>query len=464
MDNVIVKKRRNIINYTHSDVANNFEFTNFRMTEGRTLNQHRFNIGKIIYTDLLNDKNTIWKVELINRKKSDYLKQILLRKKKNMTVGNSKEIVDSYAIFNKFKRLSLKSDQFMLFEYIEKEPLILGNIGMASRLTQYIYPQKVAKIIMGQDNVQGEDEKGLIEAYKDYTTNTFGVHGEENTLKEGMKLPQLGQLTNSTYPGITLLENNLSTLPVFTQKPRRTDFVLVCTKEKGVMKYYQRKIDSVYATGQIQPKLEVFCHHSRSYRSFQKKLLKYQISKSFEVKNKVNFDELRQIMPQALNDHQLRKHIKMLGGEQDISNPKLYKFNQQLFNENKANDYGDEIDSSLKPEEICLYERMYQSYWKNTLFGIEKLKSSDKISVIRTKFYMNNLERPDKCMICRRVIEELYLTAWNQSQSFLSAIQTQGRMYLTGNISLFKNCRLWRSNQWSRGYELHQTPIENFSL
>jgi len=160
--------------------------------------------------------------------------------------------------------------------------------------------------------------------------------------------------------------------------------------------------------------------------------MKYVISKSFSITDRINFDELRHIMPLTLNDHQLRKHIKMLGGEQDTTNPKLYHFNQFLYNENKANDYGDEIDASITPEELCLYERMYQSMNKNIQFGIETLKSSDKISVIKTKFYMNNIDNTQKCAIAQRIIEELYLTAWNLSQSFLSATQTQGRMYLEG--------------------------------
>jgi len=45
---------------------------------------------------------------------------------------------------------------------------------------------------------------------------------------------------------------------------------------------------------------------------------------------------------------------------------------------------------------------------------------------------MNNIDDTAKCAIAQRIIEELYLTSWNLSQSFLSATQTQGRMYLEG--------------------------------
>ena len=38
---------------------------------------------------------------------------------------NNNEIVESYEIFKSKKRLSLKSDPFVLFEYVEENPLII---------------------------------------------------------------------------------------------------------------------------------------------------------------------------------------------------------------------------------------------------------------------------------------------------------------------------------------------------
>ena len=94
------------------------------------------------------------------------------------------------------------------------------------------------------------------------------------------------------------------------------------------------------------------------------------------------------------------------------------------MNENKANDLADEIETSLTPEELCLYERMYQSHYRLLYeFGIKTLKSSDKISVIKTKFYRQNINNPRKCAIARRIIEELYLSAWNLSNCFFDAVQ-----------------------------------------
>lgn len=112
----------------------------------------------------------------------------------------------------------------------------------------------------------------------------------------------------------------------------------------------------------------------------------------------------------------------MLGGEQDAYDTKFYRFSQSLLDENKANDLNGEMEASITPEDLCLYERMHKSYYQLRDFGIEKLKSSDKINNIKTKFYKKNFNSPRKCVIARRIIEELYLSAWNISQSFLQAI------------------------------------------
>lgn len=62
-----------------------------------------------------------------------------------------------------------------------------------------------------------------------------------------------------------------------------------------------------------------------------------------------------------------------------------------------------------------MYERMYKSYYTLLDFGIKKLKSSDKINNIKTKYYRKNYDNPRKCAIAKRIIEELYLSAWNIS-------------------------------------------------
>ncbi len=422
------KKVRKIINYHHSEVANIFQFNIFKMTKDRIENLHRFDISRPIYSDIFQNRNNKWHVKILNNSDANYpLKKQLNRRRQGMGDINTQEIHHSQEIFKKFNKLSLKTDDFVLFEYIEKNPLMLSNVGMASRLTKYYYHHRIIKKIVEE---VGFEEREIVHQFRTFLRDKLGEQGEEAPLDDNEQLPLLGQL-NSKHEGLVILENNLYRVPVFKQRTRKNDFVLVKVIEKGEVKYYLRKIKAVYTAGQIQPKSEVYCPYSRQFRFFLKKLLKFCINRSFETNNCVRLKELQEIFL-TMNDHNLRKNIKMLGGEQDPHDNKLYMFNPQLLQENKSNDYADEIEATISPEDLCLYERMYQTYYNLFDFGIQKLKSSDKISVIKTKFYRNNLDRPDKCAIARRIIQELMLTSWNLSQAFLSAIQTQGRMYLKG--------------------------------
>lgn len=422
------KKVRKIINYHHSEVANSFQFNIFKMTKDRIENLHRFDIGRSIMSDIFQDKNAKWQVKVLNNSDANYpLKKQLNRRRQAMGDINTQEIHHSQEIFKKFNKLSLRNDDFVLFEYIEKNPLMLSNVGMASRLTKYYYHHRIIKKIVEE---VGFEEMEIVKQFRTFLRDKLGEQGEEAPLDDNEQLPLLGQL-NSKHEGLVILENNLYRVPVFKQRARKNDFILVKVVEKNEVKYFLRRIKTVYTAGQIQPKSEVYCPYSRQFRFFLKKLLKFCINRSFATYNSVKLKDLQDIFL-TMNDHNLRKNIKMLGGEQDPNDNKFYVFNSQLLQENKSNDYADEIEATISPEDLCLYERMYQTYYNLCDFGIQKLKSSDKISVIKTKFYRNNLDRPDKCAVARRIIQELMLTSWNLSQSFLSAIQTQGRMYLKG--------------------------------
>lgn len=64
--------------------------------------------------------------------------------------------------------------------------------------------------------------------------------------------------------------------------------------------------------------------------------------------------------------------------------------------------------------------------------GIKELKSTDKISVLKTKFFRKHINDIKKTLIAKRIIEEIQLSSWYVSQSFLSCLNNNGRMYLEG--------------------------------
>lgn len=67
--------------------------------------------------------------------------------------------------------------------------------------------------------------------------------------------------------GVALMESNLATYPIIKKKPspKSRDFLLV--RFNG--KWYLRKIEHVYISGQIEPKKKIFNPDSREYTVFK---------------------------------------------------------------------------------------------------------------------------------------------------------------------------------------------------
>lgn len=271
----------------------------------------------------------------------------------------------------------------------------------------------------------------------------MGSHGSINFMDEKQSIPLIGQLTNDKFIGITILENNLYYAPIFVHKAPETDFVLVTySSSDGSKKHYLRKIDYIYTVGQIEPKVEVFNPSCRSLTSFIRKSIKHVIKKKFGAKESVHMEEMKQLFP-TVNDHNMKKLIQYYGGDADPENNKVFFYNKDLDHDliDEEKNEGD-----ITAEEVCQYERMHASNVRLKNIGLEDLRSCDKINTIRNRYLKrNNLKiwneetgEADKRnfqkmnLVANYCSEELQLTAWNLSQSFLSSKQKQGRLFLTG--------------------------------
>lgn len=86
----------------------------------------------------------------------DKLNKSLSSKYRSGSKSNSLQadkILQPHLLFKNASRLSLKSDSFFLFEYVEENPLILSSFGMASRLERVIYPSRVAYEILSKNYI-----------------------------------------------------------------------------------------------------------------------------------------------------------------------------------------------------------------------------------------------------------------------------------------------------------------------
>lgn len=227
--------------------------------------------------------------------------------------------------------------------------------------------------------------------FKQTIVEKFGRSGEEVYNSESMNLPTIGQLNKTNYLGVNLLENNLSLTPVFPQRVRKNDFLLVVAKVGGKKRYFIRRIRNCYTAGQIQPKKEVFSPYSRDYSKFQSKFLRFYIKRQFSLSkdSRVNIEKVKKVFP-GLNDHNIKHQIRLCGGKVDQENSKLYYQSTDCVFEQEEM-VGDQ-QTLVSPEEVCLYERMNQSYHQLRRIGIQELKSTDKIADLRTKYYKKKID------------------------------------------------------------------------
>ena len=415
-----------------SRVAESFEFNEFLVKDSEFPDFHRPTL-----TQKRDKQRLTWKVGIVKNVKE---------RKKDKT-----KIVASFEHFKNQKRLSLREGSFALFEFIEETPLIIPNVGMASRILKFVHRDRVVsqlksekppgsqpeaqtenpKAYEGKNNERTENNK----KFYDHINEKLGPNGVIRLIADSNseRLPLMANITNEKYIGCSVLENNLYAAPIFPQKPRTTDFVLVRrVTDEGYTRFYLRKIENLYTVGQIEPRREVYTPQSRALKDFLKKCLQFVIKDKFKKGECVDLRELSRIFP-TYNDHNLRKQIRELGGEQDPDDSKKFTFNKdKADNEN--------TEGTMKPDDVCLYERMHTSRVRLRNLGLEELKSCDKINTVKLKYIkkikadpnLTEEEKARKCLLARYIAEELQLTAWNLSQSFSDAKQKKGRLYLTG--------------------------------
>lgn len=438
------KKKRRLVPIQDSKVADDFEFNEFLIKDSDFVEFHRPDLTRNRYK-----QGHSWKIEIVKTSKE---------KKKESSVGdNNNEKVNSFEHFKNQRRLSLREGTFSLFEFIEETPLIIPNVGMGCKISRYVYPKRIISklpskkeqtITQMKESKQSEEkivedkvEEKSREEFFEYIQAKLGSNGLIQYMQEGSqeKHPLIGNITNEKYPGFTALENNLYVAPIFPQKPKMTDFVLVRhVSPEGYTKFFLRKIENLYTVGQIEPKREVFTPHSRALRDFFKKCLQFIIKNKFNKGEAVDLRELSKIFP-TYNEHNLRKQIRDFGGEQDPKDNKRFSFNKDKVDSDHEAET-ERTEGAMKPDDACLYERMHASRIRLKNLGLEELKSCDKINTVKSRFIkrikedanLTQEQKARKCLLAKYVAEELQLTAWNLSQSFSDAKQKKGRLYLTG--------------------------------
>ncbi len=124
----------------------------------------------------------------------------------------TQEIINAHDFFKNRTKLSVRSGKFCLMEHVDESPFFINNFGMASKLIRYLY-------VISDPNSKAKGTH-------------IGPYGIEIRLSPKDKLPLLGQLDQTQYKGISILENNMYRAPLFYHSQPREEFLLVRHKKK----------------------------------------------------------------------------------------------------------------------------------------------------------------------------------------------------------------------------------------
>lgn len=277
----------------------------------------------------------------------------------------------SYLKFPRQETLTLAAGQFILCEYIEKNPLIMMKMGMASKIYNYYSDMK----------------------REDYM-------GEVGTLADLKDLPSIRILDNGA--NLAFIENNLFVAPIFYHQATGSDFLIVKTHNGWI----GRNFSKVFTVGQLEPKVEIMAPKSKNFRDFKDKHLISAI-----------FEEL------YINDNELKnERFKDIVQEMKYYNPKkivndfkivkkdgVWTCEKQVLKEN--------FRKIIKPEEFVAFE--------TALYGVQRLqdlgiglKNNEKV-FSAVQVLKREINDQKVGFVAGFIEENVALSPWNLTSCYL---------------------------------------------
>ncbi|KAJ1746642.1 hypothetical protein LPJ79_005767 [Coemansia sp. RSA 1821] len=285
------------------------------------------------------------------------------------------------------KEVTLKDNaDCVLVEYAEEYPLVMSNVGMGSVFVNYYRKRDM------QDRAFPKVELGELFILDINDTSPFFSFGNIES----------GQVVSAMY-------NNMFRAPLFAQRVKDTDFLVVKHVSKGETKWYVRGIKYQYISGQIYPLHEVPAPHSRKVTTTIKHRL--QVA-AYRLMNRnqyhlLQMGKLARMFPEY-SELQLRQRLKEFCEYQRKGLGAGYwrpKYNMPVPDENN-------LRKMLTPEMLCLFESM--RVCQQQLYDAGKLGE-------------NNDEDDD----ARLPIEEI-LATWNLTRNFINATSGKAMLKLHG--------------------------------
>ncbi|KAJ2663335.1 hypothetical protein IWW48_001437 [Coemansia sp. RSA 1200] len=288
------------------------------------------------------------------------------------------------------KDITLKdSADCVLIEYSEEYPPVLSNVGMGSVFANYYRKRNI------QDQSFPKVDLGELFILDIADVSPFLNFGN---IEPGQMVPAL--------------YNNMFRAPLFQQKVKKTDFLVVKHMSKGETKWYVRGFKYQYVVGQIYPLQEVPAPHSRKVTTTIKHRL--QVA-AYRLMNRNQYHLLQMGKLSRLfseySELQIRQRLKEFCEYQRKGLGAGYwrpKHNMPIPDE-------ENLRKMLTPEMLCLFESM--RVCQQQLHDAGKLGDED--------------EDEDDAGDSKLSIEEL-LATWNLTRNFLNATQGKAMLKLYG--------------------------------
>ncbi|KAF2070503.1 hypothetical protein CYY_008169 [Polysphondylium violaceum] len=300
--------------------------------------------------------------------------------------------------------LSGREGRVVLVEYIEQNPPLISNVGMGMRIKNF-YRKKNAN-----------DTHPLLN-FED---------GENILLDHNDETPFLGDIHSGT--AVQGIVNNLYKAPLFKHTASGTDFLLV--RSRDGKRWYVRDLGAVYTAGQTLPEVEIPAPNSRSANMVLKSRLQAYIYRLFlkksNTQHRVKIVDVCSAFP-SQSETSIRKRLKDCADFQrggDDSGWWTVKDKFPLPTE-------DELQKLVTPEIVCAYESMLVGLQRLQDNGIIHFTAPGTIPTILGNF---DDEDPIKKKF-KPVEDELSITPWNLTSSFISSMQGKGKLQLLSEDS-----------------------------
>lgn len=314
-------------------------------------------------------------------------------------------------------------------EYSEEAPKILSNFGMGSKLINYYRKEKE------DDNSRPKAPLG--------ETHVLGV-------EDRSPFWNFGHVAKGDF--VPTLYNNMIRAPVFKQEAKSTDFLLIRSQGCGNhQRYYLKRMDHLFAVGNIFPAVEVPAPHSRKVTNTSKNRLKMIVFRTMNKNGtaRLSVKDISLHFPDQ-NDMQNRQRLKeFMEYQRQGDDQGFWKIRNSSTVPTE-----EEIRSMITPEDVALLDSM--QHGQQVLDDIDSLFNDDsrKVEVKKEKKEKDKTKdkekekedadaedkersaqgerkRRDKDVDIDETIDE-GLTPWSSSRSFIIANQTKAMLQLNG--------------------------------